>query len=158
MADFLNIFGSILLIAAGIGVLIAFFMEKPAPVIATKKSPNKLPTISNKIDYKIWLRVGIFAIALRWWIYLFSFSLLDTNQSFWQIISNVFSVSGDAPHYLHLAEHGYVSTGDKANLIVFYPLYPLLVKLFNIFCNDYFISRHAAAHTAHFFRQKFNHL
>lgn len=34
----------------------------------------------------------------------------------------------DAPHYLYLAEHWYTNVGDPANFIVFFPLYPLLLK------------------------------
>ncbi len=37
----------------------------------------------------------------------------------------------DAPHYLYLATNGYTNTGDPANFIVFMPLYPLLLALFN---------------------------
>ncbi|MBR5239163.1 MAG: glycosyltransferase family 39 protein [Clostridia bacterium] len=144
MAEFLNPFGSVLLILAGICVLIAFLKENLKPT-TTKNNSKKshrtqLPTTSHKINYKVWIRVGILAIALRWWIYLFSFSLLDTDQSFWEVIGKIFSVSGDSPHYLYLAEHGYTAVGDKANLIVFYPLYPLLIKIFNVVFNDYFIS------------------
>jgi Gpi18-like mannosyltransferase len=34
----------------------------------------------------------------------------------------------DAPHYLYLAEHWYTAIGDEANFIVFFPLYPLILK------------------------------
>lgn len=37
--------------------------------------------------------------------------------------------AGDAPHYLYLAKEGYQSVGEKANLIVFYPLYPLVIRI-----------------------------
>ena len=36
----------------------------------------------------------------------------------------------DAPHYIAIAENGYVNSGDAANLIVFFPLYPALIRLF----------------------------
>jgi Gpi18-like mannosyltransferase len=34
----------------------------------------------------------------------------------------------DAPHYLYLAQHWYTAIGDEANFIVFFPLYPLILK------------------------------
>ena len=34
----------------------------------------------------------------------------------------------DAPHYLGIAENGYVTEGDARLHIVFYPLYPYLVR------------------------------
>jgi len=35
----------------------------------------------------------------------------------------------DARHYLHLATYGYTTSGDPANFIVFFPLFPFLVWL-----------------------------
>jgi hypothetical protein len=35
----------------------------------------------------------------------------------------------DAPHYIDIAKNGYVNIGDQANYIVFFPLYPLLVRV-----------------------------
>lgn len=34
----------------------------------------------------------------------------------------------DAPHYLYIAQHWYTNIGDEANFIVFFPLYPSIVK------------------------------
>lgn len=34
----------------------------------------------------------------------------------------------DAPHYLYLAQHWYTALGDESNFIVFFPLYPLILK------------------------------
>jgi len=41
----------------------------------------------------------------------------------------------DTPHYIYLATHGYVNVGDPANFIVFMPLYPLILALFNFVKN-----------------------
>src|SRR5208337_1787294 len=38
----------------------------------------------------------------------------------------------DAPHYVAIAKNGYVNTGDAANFIVFFPLYPILIRLFTV--------------------------
>ncbi|HZI19571.1 MAG TPA: hypothetical protein VEY09_13350 [Pyrinomonadaceae bacterium] len=43
----------------------------------------------------------------------------------------------DAPHYLDLASEGYVAEGVEARWIVFYPLYPWLVRLAAFFVRDY---------------------
>lgn len=37
----------------------------------------------------------------------------------------------DGLHYTYLSQHWYTNTGDEANFIVFFPLYPLLVKTFS---------------------------
>ena len=41
------------------------------------------------------------------------------------IIMNMFN-HWDAPHYVAIAKNWYVNTGDAANFIVFFPLYPIL--------------------------------
>lgn len=46
----------------------------------------------------------------------------------------------DSQHYLNIAENGYVSTGDDRLLIVFLPLYPILVRLFAYLFGSYFAS------------------
>lgn len=43
---------------------------------------------------------------------------------FWQR----FTTAGDSPHYLLLARQGYAAAGENAKYIVFYPLYPLLIR------------------------------
>ena len=45
------------------------------------------------------------------------------------IVMNMFN-HWDAPHYVAIAKNGYVNTGDAANFIVFFPLYPILIRLF----------------------------
>ena len=43
----------------------------------------------------------------------------------------------DALHYLRLAEHGYVAAGESRVSLVFFPLYPWLVRLTAFFARDY---------------------
>jgi hypothetical protein len=45
------------------------------------------------------------------------------------IIADMFN-KWDAPHYLDIAKNGYINIGDQANFIVFFPLYPTLVRFF----------------------------
>ena len=44
----------------------------------------------------------------------------------------------DASHYLSLAKDGYTATGDGRFSIVFYPLYPWLVRAVAFVCRSYF--------------------
>ena len=46
----------------------------------------------------------------------------------------------DSQHYLNIAENGYVSVGDDRLLIVFLPLYPVLVRLFSFLFGNYLTS------------------
>jgi len=45
-----------------------------------------------------------------------------------QLLLNQFA-KWDGPHYMYLAQNGYTNQGDPANFIVFFPLYPFLVRL-----------------------------
>ncbi|MEN6594098.1 MAG: hypothetical protein ABFC31_03985 [Clostridiaceae bacterium] len=46
----------------------------------------------------------------------------------------------DSQHYLTIARDGYVNTGDDRLLIVFLPLYPILVRLFHYLFGSYLAS------------------
>ena len=43
----------------------------------------------------------------------------------------------DTLHYLRLAEHGYVAAGDSRVSLVFFPLYPWLIRLTAFFARSY---------------------
>ncbi len=42
----------------------------------------------------------------------------------------------DSPHYLGIAQNGYVTSGDARFHIVFFPFYPVLVRFFNALFNN----------------------
>ena len=46
----------------------------------------------------------------------------------------------DSQHYLNIAQNGYVATGDDRLLIVFFPLYPLLVRGVHFIIDNYLVS------------------
>ncbi|MEN6635622.1 MAG: hypothetical protein ABFC56_07230, partial [Clostridiaceae bacterium] len=46
----------------------------------------------------------------------------------------------DSQHYLNIAQNGYVNTGDDRLLIVFFPLYPLLVRGVHFIIQNYLVS------------------
>lgn len=46
----------------------------------------------------------------------------------------------DSQHYLNIAQNGYVNYGDDRLLIVFFPLYPYLVRAFNVVFQNYLAS------------------
>lgn len=62
-------------------------------------------------------------------------SFLNFTQNSWHY--------WDASHYLYLANNWYTNLGDEANFIVFFPLYPLILKIFaglNIALGSIFLS------------------
>ena len=78
------------------------------------------------------------------------FCWLDLGQTgglaaFWQHFIQRFTTAGDSPHYLLLARQGYVAGGEAAKYIVFYPLYPLAVRLAHTLLSPLSVSWEAAA-------------
>lgn len=49
-------------------------------------------------------------------------------------------VHWDGPHYIDIAKNWYQTDGDPANFIVFYPLYPILIKIVNFTFNNFNVS------------------
>lgn len=72
--------------------------------------------------------------------------------------SNFFGIWNrwDAISYLDIAMNGYVNSGDGRFTIIFFPLYPLIVRLFSVFLRSYlmsalFVSNFAFALSIYFF-------
>ena len=61
---------------------------------------------------------------------------LTTSHGGWLEIWNCW----DAVHYLHLAERGYVAVGDGRVSLVFFPLYPWLVRVTAFVLHDYLVA------------------
>lgn len=49
-------------------------------------------------------------------------------------------VQWDGPHYIDIAKNWYQTSGEQTLWIVFSPLYPILIKFFNLLINDFSIS------------------
>lgn len=46
----------------------------------------------------------------------------------------------DGPHYISIAKDWYQTVGDEANFIVFYPFYPLMIKIIALVTGDFLFS------------------
>lgn len=76
-----------------------------------------------------------FAGAVAWlWLMVMAAYLISRGslEGFMDYFAYRFIRQGDASNYLYLAEHGYSSVGDERCYIVFYPLFPLLVRLVSV--------------------------
>lgn len=94
-------------------------------------------------ELKLFAKMFFGAIIVHWIIAIAGYLINNMgydNSNFFKVFYDAFSSRGDAPHYLNIAKYGYAASGDKANLIVFYPLYPLLIKIFSFVFQNYFFS------------------
>lgn len=75
------------------------------------------------------------ALASQWVVVLLAYCFVHGGPAgFWDGLWQRFTTAGDSPHYLFLAENGYPRSGEQSNLLVFYPLYPLLIRLLGALC------------------------
>lgn len=96
---------------------------------------RQMPEVCTPFTRQDYL-LAFFGVLAVQWVMLF-FAWLTLNQSggipaflahFWQR----FTEAGDSPHYLFIAENGYQPGGEDAKWIVFYPLYPLLIRAMSV--------------------------
>ncbi len=103
---------------------------------------NKI--IDNQKEIYIFAKIFLATIAVHWFIMALCYILFDKNgesvSGFFADFYTVFGKCGDTPHYLNIAKNGYAATGETANQIVFYPLYPYLLKVFALVFRNYFVS------------------
>ena len=87
--------------------------------------------MDRMIKYKKEILLALLAVLFHMLIMGIAFGgyKAQNPEAGYSLIFERMTTAGDAPHYLFLAKWGYQSTGEKANLIVFYPLYPLLIRI-----------------------------
>jgi len=75
------------------------------------------------IGYALIYQCGLFAATLG--LTAYRYWSIDPDAWKARVLSQF--LAWDAKHYIGLAEHGYQTTGDAANHIVFYPAWPMLI-------------------------------
>ena len=106
---------------------------------------NALAEKYNKYDIekKNVLKIILIAVISRLLIFVFgyvaAYAFGVTDKGFFSSFTDIWNAA-DSEHYYKIAEFGYASSGDNAKYIVFYPLYPLLIKLFAMIFKDYAFS------------------
>ena len=69
------------------------------------------------------------AAGIQWLVLWLGWYFNPPGQPFSVWLYARMTQAGDASHYLYLARYGYARSGEMMNRIVFYPLYPLAVRL-----------------------------
>lgn len=82
-----------------------------------------------------WKEILIVTALIR--IILFFIPILITKDL--TNLSNPW-VRWDGPHYIEIAENWYQANGQPSLFIVFFPLYPLMIKFLTFFLKDFLIS------------------
>lgn len=160
MVNFMRNFSIISISLAGT-ILILLFLKELGMNMGMKRIKQKIQNkVRRKMSGKSWYRiikckikkllssdvrtvlnVTLLVIATRLMIYLIGFMgvLLIRNENITLFGSFQYIwTKWDTPHYLDIAGNGYTATGEQRYLIVFYPLYPILVRLVNHIVGNYF--------------------
>jgi hypothetical protein len=96
----------------------------------------KLPNIFQKIPHS--LRIAILVVLLAK-VLVFSLGYATTYLNEGpapplQIVMNQFT-RWDSPHYIDIAKNWYVAQGEQRIFLVFFPLYPILIRLSTVDLN-----------------------
>lgn len=122
---------------------VSIFRIVPARVSNLLFSLKELFTRESNREFKIYLSIVFFALLSRLIIYLLGYMtvMLVNNQDvgFFPSFQQIWD-KWDSLHYVSIAKDGYVNYGDARNLIVFFPLYPVVIKLFSVLFHDYFLA------------------
>ncbi len=84
-----------------------------------------------KTKGRTWLWIVLVSLGLHYLMLIVASAMLNGGFSFRAVVNLLLSrwtEPGDAPRYLDLAANGYVAEGENAINLVFYPLYPLLMR------------------------------
>lgn len=109
----------------------------PRPALACLPAFLKTPSSPCRLQearppaWRVQAGVFLAGVAALWLFALLGWLTLGQPgglPAFWGHFWQRFTTAGDSPHYLFLARYGYQPAGEKANLLVFYPLYPLCIR------------------------------
>lgn len=91
-------------------------------------------TIKNKLGR--WALLIMMSLGLHYLMMILAQLLLQGSFSFaglGQLMTERLTMPGDAERYLDIAKNGYTTSGPNAINLVFYPLYPYLIRIFSCF-------------------------
>lgn len=104
--------------------------DKGAVTMTIKQKDN-----STKI-FAVIFGVGVLSRILLLLIGMLILKILHTDKNLFEFMSQ----AGDVPHYISIAQNGYAAAGEDANKIVFYPLFPWLMRILHIVFRNYAVS------------------
>ena len=85
----------------------------------------------KKKKIKTWLLIACASLGLHYLMLVLAHLVISGHFSWaelWHLAVTRLTEPGDATRYLDIAQNGYVKTGENAINLVFYPLYPYLVR------------------------------
>jgi len=144
---------AVILFSLVISVLIIYYFLKETGVLYSSViSPKKESIIISKLKYlihklngltecRIFLHIILMVILSRLTIFLLGYiaTVLFQNTQI-GIFSSFEEIWNrwDSPHYIDVARNGYTNEGDSRFFIIYYPLYPMLIRVFSYVTSGFF--------------------
>lgn len=140
----------VLLLIAAIGKAVYVLLKragivKPFRLFKKTGAPKKRKDLIDRItgliglqlssNVKLVIKISVIVIISRFIIYLFGYFSVMLTQNIAEGFFSAFQsrwYKVDSVLFLNIAQNGYVNHGNDRLLIVFYPLYPLLIRLVSI--------------------------
>ncbi len=104
----------------------------PEPISATPEPAPAAPPRAWREHARFALPIVGLVLWVKAMVFVFGMVVGDTvGQRTYPVFWDRFAFwsAWDAPHYLDIARNGYVTTGDAANWIVFFPAYPYATRV-----------------------------
>ena len=93
--------------------------------------------------WKRWAAIALASLGIHYLMLALSQLLISGHFSFpefYDLLVRRLTTPGDAERYLDLAKNGYVTEGENAINLVFYPLYPLLIQVLGLLTRNLALS------------------
>ncbi|HOQ00413.1 glycosyltransferase family 39 protein [Acetivibrio clariflavus] len=134
--EFVQVLGILSTISIVVMIIGVFFKEASIVQIIPED-------IKEKNNASIFFKIFGLAIASRLIIYfvgyIYGIQTFDIKTGFLESFDSMWN-KWDSIHYLNLAQNGYSTDGENAKLIVFYPFYPLLIRIAAVMFKNYLVS------------------
>lgn len=137
---------TVLFIAVGV----ALCMRPFEAIEAAALSPDDMlgPRSLRRARRHPWAEIALFVLLSRAVVLIAAYILYSYGKTYpgglWDTLEDVWTRS-DSASYLGIAERWYVTEGDPRFHIVFFPLYPCVIWLFNLALNNTFVSAMAVS-------------
>ncbi|MGE5605903.1 MAG: glycosyltransferase family 39 protein [Bacteroidota bacterium] len=96
--------------------------------------------IMRRSSLCLFLKITLLVVVTRIALFLIGYMAIvmfrEESRSFLGTMEWIWN-KWDAAHLLNIAEHGYTAEGEMKFFIVFFPFYPLMVRLFSLFTRNY---------------------
>ena len=134
--EFVKVLSILSVIAIVVMIFGVFFKEASITQVvpANIKERNNSSIFFTLFGLAIASRLIIYFLG-----YIYAIQTLDTKTGFFESFDSMWN-KWDSIHYLNLAKNGYSVSGENAKLIVFYPFYPLLVRIAAVILKNHLLS------------------